>query len=78
LPASVEESSFYGMIESEKSDRERRLALARQAFKEFFAQCFWSWNEDTEITNETIPLIIEGLRHYGGHRGYRIAAELCQ
>ncbi len=65
------------MNESEKSDRERRLELARRAFKEHFAQCFWSWSEDAEITEETIPLIIEGLRHYGGHRGYRIAAELC-
>ena len=65
------------MSESEQSERERRVALARQAFKEFFAQCFWSWNENTEITEETIPLVIEGLRHYGGHRGYQIAAELC-
>ena len=65
------------MNESEQIIRARRLELARQAFKEYFAQCFWSWNEDTEIREETIPLIIEGLRHYGGHRGYRIAAKLC-
>lgn len=66
------------MSETEKSSRERRLELARQVFKEYFAQCFWSWNENTEIGEETIPLIIEGLRHYGGHRGYRLAAELCR
>lgn len=66
------------MSESEKSERERRLRLARWAFREYFAQCFWSWNENAEITEETVPLIIEGLRHYGGHRGYKIAAELCQ
>jgi len=65
------------MSESEQLDRARRLELARKAFKEFFAQCFWSWNENAEITEETIPLIIEGLRHHGGHRGYQIAAELC-
>ena len=58
--------------------RERRLQLARQTFDEFFAQCFWSWSEEAEITDDTIPLIIEGLRHYGGHRGYQIAAQLCQ
>lgn len=65
------------MNESEQAARERRVALARQAFREYFAQCFWSWDENTEIKEETIPLIVEGLRHYGGHRGYRIAAELC-
>lgn len=66
------------MSESEKAERERRVQLARQVFREFFAQCFWSWNENAEITEETIPLIVEGLRHHGGHRGYRIAAELCR
>lgn len=64
------------MSESEQAERERRVALARQAFREFSAQCFWSWNENAEITEETIPLIAQGLRHYGGHRGYRIAAKL--
>lgn len=66
------------MTETEEAKRARRLELARQAFKEFSAQCFWSWREDAEITEEAIPLIIKGLRLHGGHRGYRIAARLCQ
>lgn len=66
------------MNKSETSDRERRLELARKAFKEFSVRCFWSWQEDAQITEETIPLIVRGLRQYGGHKGYRIAAELCQ
>ena len=60
-----------------QTDAERRLALARQAFKEFSVVCFWSWPADPVITEQTIPLIVEGLRLNGGHRGYRIAAELC-
>lgn len=59
-------------------DRERRLALARQAFRDFKAQCFWSWVDDPEITEETIPHIIRELRLNGGHRGYRVVAELCR
>jgi hypothetical protein len=66
------------MDETVESKRARRLALARKAFKEFSAQCFWSWNEDAEITEATIPLVIQGLRLHGGHKGYKIAAELCQ
>jgi hypothetical protein len=60
-----------------QTDRERRLELARKAFKEFYAQCFWSYREDLEITEEKIPFIVRGLREYGGLGGYRVAAELC-
>jgi len=59
-------------------DRQRRLELARQAFKEFYAQCFWSYREDLEITEEKIPFIIRGLREEGGLAGYRVASELCR
>jgi len=58
--------------------RERRLELARKAFKDFYAQCFWSYREDIEITEEKIPFVIQGLREYGGLAGYRVAAELCR
>ena len=61
-----------------ESDRQQRLELARKAFKEFNAQCFWSWNPTAEITDDTIPLIVRGLRLHGGHKGYQIAAELCR
>ncbi|PWU17124.1 MAG: hypothetical protein C5B50_11865 [Verrucomicrobia bacterium] len=61
-----------------QTDRERRLELARKAFKEFYAQCFWSYREDLEITEEKIPFVIRGLREEGGLAGYRVAAELCR
>jgi hypothetical protein len=66
------------MNEQEQSARERRLELARKAFKDFYAQCFWSYRDDLEITEEKIPLVIRGLRLHGGHQGYRIVAALCQ
>jgi len=58
--------------------RERRLELARKAFKDFYAQCFWSYREDIEITEEKVPFVIQGFREYGGLAGYRVAAELCR
>lgn len=61
-----------------QDERDHRLALARNAFREFRAQCFWFWDDSPEITEETLPLIIADLRLHGGHRGYRIAAELCR
>jgi len=66
------------MNEPEQSARQRRLELARKAFNDFYAQCFWSYRDDLEITEEKIPLVIRGLRLHGGHQGYRIAAALCQ
>ncbi|MBN8247896.1 MAG: hypothetical protein J0L84_10680 [Verrucomicrobia bacterium] len=58
--------------------RHRRLALAQQAYRDFFAQCFWSCRDDLAITEDRIPFVIQGLRENGGHAGYRIAAELCR
>jgi hypothetical protein len=63
---------------SDRAVRQRRLELARRAFKEFYAQCFWSYLENAEITEEKIPFVIDGLRKHGGLPGYRIAAELCR
>ena len=61
-----------------QTDAERRLELARKAFKEFSAICFWSYPADLEIGEEDISWIIRGLREEGGHRGYRAAAQLCR
>jgi len=58
--------------------RERQVELARQAFKDFYVQCFWSWQENPEITEDTIPLIVRALRIHGGAKGYELAAELCR
>ena len=63
---------------SDTAARQRRLELARKAFREFYAQCFWSYREDAEITEEDIPWVVRELRQNGGHRGYRVAGELCR
>jgi hypothetical protein len=63
---------------SDPEGRQRRLELARKAFKEFYAQCFWSYREDAEITENKIPFIVRGLREHGGLPGYQMAADLCR
>lgn len=62
---------------SDAAVRQRRLELARKAFRGLHAQCFWSYREDAEITEGEIPFVIRGLREQGGLAGCRIAAELC-
>ena len=61
-----------------QTHRERRLDLARQAFKEFYAQCIWSADPDLVVEEQHIPFIVRGLRLHGGHKGFRLAAELCR
>jgi hypothetical protein len=57
--------------------RQRRLELARKAYKDFHALCFWSYRPDAEILEDDIPWVVRGLRHNGGHKGYRIVTDLC-
>ena len=82
LPLVANTSIIAGLSETDQSlrdtaVRQRRLELARKAFREFYAQCFWSYREDAEITEDKIAFVIRGLREHGGLAGYRIAAELC-
>ena len=59
------------MDQDEQARRERRLQLAQQAYGDFYAQCFWSYRRDLQITEEDIPFLIRELRASGGHSGYR-------
>lgn len=77
LDASEEDRGVV-MTDEPTIDRERRVELARLAFKQFHARCFWSYRDDLGITEEWIPFVIRGLRQHGGMVGYRVASELCR
>ena len=51
-------------MEQSQEVRQRRLEVARRAVRDFYAQCFWSYRENAEITEADIPWIIRELRHY--------------
>jgi hypothetical protein len=61
-----------------QNSREHRLEVAQRAYRDFYAQCFWSYDPNLVVTEELLPLIIRELRHNGGHKGYRVVAELCR
>jgi len=54
-----------------------RLSEARNAFRTFYAQCFWYWRKDMPITESDIPEIARGLRQHGGRQGFLLADKLC-
>lgn len=70
-------TSLSGEADSAES-REARLALAREAFVKYGARCFWYLRDDLEVTEETLPTIIEGLRDYGDRAAFQLAALLCR
>ncbi len=83
LPLAANSSIIVRMSQTDQSLRDtalrqRRLDLARKAFREFHAQCFWSYREDAEITEDKIAFVIRGLRVHGGLASYQAAAELCR
>ncbi len=54
-----------------------KLELARQAFHEFHAQCFWYLRKDLELKPSDLDEIVRGLRLNGGLGGFLLAAKLC-
>jgi len=54
-----------------------RLQLARQAFADYYARCFWYMRRDLEIGVGDISEIARGLRLHGGQQGFILAARLC-
>jgi hypothetical protein len=53
-----------------------RLELANLLYREFQNRCFWHSPRDLVITEDLIPFVVKGLRTYGGHRGFKLAAKL--
>jgi hypothetical protein len=64
-------------LDASPLDEAARLRLAREAFQEFYAECFWYLRPDLSIDAATIPEIARGLRQHGGRRGFLLAARLC-
>jgi len=57
---------------------EERLSRAQEAYREYHCRCFWFMDEDLIITEGVLPLVIEELKLHGGHKGWKLAHELCR
>jgi hypothetical protein len=54
-----------------------RLTLAEEALVHYRTSCFWFLDPDFQVTEETLPLIINGLRRHGDRAAFQLAARLC-
>jgi len=52
------------------------VSAAQQLFEQFYAECFWHMPSGFRVKLGDIPIIIKGLRTFGGHRGFVAAASL--
>ncbi len=57
-------------------NRDERVELANQLFREFHTRCFWHSPRGLVITEELIPFVVKGLRTHGGRRGFLLAGKL--
>jgi hypothetical protein len=64
------------MHESSSLTPAERLELANQLFHEYRSRCFWHCPPDLVITEELLPLVVKGLRAYGGRRGFILSGKL--
>lgn len=62
----------------EKLDLPAKLALAREAYRKYYIQCFWFMRENLEIEAEDLPSIAKGLRSHGDREAFIIAGRLCR
>ena len=53
-----------------------RIERAGRLYREFYTACFWHLKPDLVVTEEMLPIILRGLRNYGGRRGFLAAAHL--
>ena len=65
-------------VEEVLSFQSLQLETAQQLFDKYYTQCFWHMKKHFEIKTEHFPLIIEGLKKYGGRDGYLESRKLCQ
>lgn len=54
-----------------------RLKYAQDLYEKYYARCFWHLRPNMTISEDKIPLVIEGLKKYGGREGYMEAQNLC-
>jgi hypothetical protein len=55
-----------------------RVREARRAYRQFHAQCFWSFDPNYRITSGDVPWVAERLRTHGGPLGYQLGVRLCR
>lgn len=55
-----------------------RVREARRAFRDFYAECFWSFRRDLTIGPEDVNWVAEQLMKHGNREAWYRGARLCR
>ena len=50
---------------------------ARRLYREFHAECFWSYDPDYQVGMSDVKWVAEQLRRQGGREAWEAARKLC-
>jgi len=59
----------------------REMAMVREAkraFKNYYAECFWSFDPDLIITKQDVKWVAEQLMKHGSRKCWEVGRKLCQ
>lgn len=65
-------------LSSKDAKKMTQVREARRAFRNFYTQCFWSFDENYNVTYDDIPWVVEQLRKYGNRVSWSVADKLCR
>lgn len=51
---------------------------AKRAFRNFYTQCFWSFDESYIVQATDISWVAQQLRKHGNHKAWKVAQLLCR
>ncbi len=55
-----------------------RVREARRAFREFYAECFWSFDPAYRVTLDDVAWVADQLMRHGGRNAWATGARLCR
>ena len=65
-------------LDAEQARAMVRGREARRAYRNFHAQCFWSYSPDLDIGVADVAWVAERLMRCGGRRAWEKGAQLCR
>ena len=65
-------------LDSETARAMVRVREARRLYRQFHAECFWSFDPDYRIGLSDIAWVAEQLRKHGGRDAWETARRLCR
>lgn len=65
-------------LDSETARAMVRVRQARRMYRQFHADCFWSFDPDYRVGLSDVAWVAEQLRKQGGREAWEAARKLCR